>query len=52
MKGNGLEVYSDGPLWASLAVEGGGKLRMVPKSPDGWKRRLPLAMTSEARDER
>ena len=52
MKGNGLDVFSHNLLRASLVVECGGKLLMVPKSPDGWKRRLPLAMSDKARHQR
>jgi hypothetical protein len=41
------------PLWrACLVVETAGKLWLVPNSPDGWKRRLPLTMTTDARRDR
>jgi hypothetical protein len=51
-KDKGLAVYSDKLLRASLVVECGGKLWLIPKWQGGWQRRLPLAMTSEARHQR
>ena len=52
MNANGVTVYRDRLLRASLVVETAGKLWLVPNSPDGWKRRLPLALTPDARKER
>jgi len=52
MNGNGVVVYRDRLLRASLVVETAGKLWLVPNSADGWKRRLPLAMAPDARRDR
>lgn len=52
MNANGVVVYRDALLRASLVVEIAGRLWLVPNSPDGWKRRLPLALTADARKDR
>jgi hypothetical protein len=35
-----------------LVVKTAGRLWLVPNSADGWKHRLPLAMTAKTRKER
>lgn len=52
MNANGVTVYRDRLLRACLVVETAGKLWLVPNSPDGWQRRLPLTMTTDARRDR
>lgn len=52
MTANGVTVYRDRLLRGSLVVETAGKLWLVPNSLNGWKRRLPLAMTADARRDR
>lgn len=52
MNTNGVRVYRDRLLRRFLVVETAGKLWLVPNSPDGWKRRLPLALAPDARTER
>lgn len=52
MNANGVVVYRDALLRASLVVETAGGLWLVPNSPDGWKRRLPLTLTADARQDR
>ena len=52
MNANGVVVFRDRLLHASLVVETAGKLWLVPNSPDGWKRRLPLALAPDARRDR
>ena len=52
MNANGVVVFRDRLLHASLVVETAGKLWLVPNSPDGWKRRLPLTLTTDARRDR
>jgi hypothetical protein len=52
MNANGVVVYRDRLLRVSLVVETAGGLWIVPNSADGWKRRLPLTMTADARRDR
>lgn len=52
MNGNGVAVYRDRLLRRSLVVETAGRLWLVPNSPDGWKRRLPLTLAPDARKDR
>jgi hypothetical protein len=52
MNANGVVVYRDRLLRACLVVETAGKLWLVPNSADGWQRRLPLTMTTDARRDR
>jgi len=52
MNGNGVVVFRDRLVRASLVVETAGKLWLVPNSADGWKRRLPLTLTAAARKDR
>ncbi|HPM79137.1 MAG TPA: hypothetical protein PLF81_00465 [Candidatus Anammoximicrobium sp.] len=52
MNGNGVAVYRDRLLRRFLVVETAGRLWLVPNSPDGWQRRLPLALAPDARRDR
>lgn len=52
MNRTAVTVFSDKCLRACLVVKTAGRLWLVPNSPDGWTRRLPLAMTAKTRKER
>jgi len=45
-------IYLDRLLRASVVVEHGGELWIVPRRPGGWASRQPLTMTPEAQAER
>ena len=45
-------VYQDKLLRRSVVVEDQAGLWLVPRSSDGWRRRLRLTLTAEARAER
>ena len=45
-------IYTDALLRVTVIVELGGVLWLVPKSPNGWKRRQRLRLTPQAELER
>lgn len=45
-------IYSDRLLRASVVVDHGGQLWLVPRAADGWRRRQRLTMNEAARSER
>ena len=47
-----MDIYEDKLLRASIVVEHGERLWLVPKAKDGWTHRLPMKLTEEARAER
>jgi hypothetical protein len=51
-EGTEMNLFKDKLLRASLVVETAGEWFLVPRTKDGWQRRLPLKLTEAARTER
>ena len=48
----GIRILRDSLLRASVVVDDGSELWLVPRAPEGWRRRQRLSMTPEARQKR
>ena len=51
-KGGGVNIYADNLLRVTVVVDVDGEWWLVPKSPNGWKRRQRLRLTPQAELER